>query len=381
LMLMLFVVSHAINLPPQFFAHTTVTTESMVQDDLVWVDQINNMMKTIYNFGLDDSRTLIYRGDLRKEFYYHDGICGFIDAPDKMDFNLQLPENVTFRGEKIVDGVLVQLFYYEFAFNSVVNYYFKIDGTPFRFQFLSGSETRIDFIEFSTNINQSVFDLPKMDCQPITVDGVNNRHDYLRHLRVLNIDSTKMSPISSGTNLVENNFAIDPTTLILIGKTVWSIIQDNKPVSNLDTILNAIIPDGANWTDMSGWRQQKWNEWQWNLNNAYGVTTVSYRWGFAFLCEGQYNDIGSYIENAGVFPENINVLWGYNVNVKTSLANPFNAGSTKSPVAGITLTMTMETSTIISNVVQKCTVNLKGDCTTEVINCSGYKISEKFLYF
>jgi len=297
-----------------------------------------------------------------------------------LDFNLNLPTNLTFRGEELIEGVLVKHYYYEFSFNTVADYYFTMDGKPFRFRFSSGSETVIDFLDFGTDFNDTVFDVPDIDCYPITVS--TDRESYHKFLRITEVSKAQVADIESEfSNPIGDNLTIDPATLTLIGSTLWNIVKENKPVSNLDTNVNAIIPKGATWTDMAGWHQQKWNGWEWVITNPYGIQTVKYSWGFAFLCNGNYQGIGQYLENAGAFPQNIDVLWGYTVNVVTSLANPFNAGTVKSPVAGITLTMTMETSTLVSKVVQKCTVNLKGDCGTEVINCSGYKFTERFLYF
>lgn len=271
------------------------------------------------------------------------------------------------------------------ALNQVTNYYLSKDNIPVKIELVSGKH--IDSIEFRKFVvmvpDRSVFEVKGgLRCEEMNI-GVKNptRGDVERYFTATPVliksrdNSVRVRPVEHNLN------AIDPATLTLIGKTLWAIIKENKAEANLETNLNAVIPNGTTWTDMAGWKQMKWPGWQWSLVNVYGVTTVDYRWSFNYLCNGNYRNIGKYIENAGAFPMMIDVSWGYTVNVKGQVLNPFNYGSHNSPVAGLTLSMTMDVSTLVKKITQTCTVNLIGDCTTQVVSCNGYKSAEVFSYF
>jgi len=299
-----------------------------------------------------------------------------------MNVKLRIRENATFKGYVEVDGMELQLWVYT-ALNEMISYYIRDDNlAPVKIQLQSGTHLdTIRFVQFKAIVpERSVFEVKSsLHCDAMKIEGIKNptREEIKNYFNVVPV---LLHTKPTGLKLRERS-SIDPATLALIGKTLWAIIKENKAEANLENNLNAVIPNGTSWTDMSGWRQQKWPGWQWTLVNPYGVNVVDYKWSFNFLCGGQYKSIGRYIQNAGAFPTSIDVLWGYKVNVRGQVLNPFNYGTTTSPVAGLTLSMTMDSETLIKKITQTCTVNLIGDCSTEVVSCNGYKVSTKFEYF
>jgi len=281
-----------------------------------------------------------------------------------------------------VDGVACYLWVYV-AVNEEIRYFLKKDDmTPFRIVLESGDFiTTIDFIQFKSMVpDNRVFEVKSgLACEIAKIDGVKNptREDMERYFEIEPMVSHPNVPKADDMELKSS---IDPATLILIGKTLWAIVKENKPEANLETNLNAVVPKGTTWTDMAGWKQQKWSGWQWTLVNGFGISTVDYKWSFNFLCNGNYQNIGKYIENAGAFPMGLDVAWGYTVNVKGQVLNPFNYGTIKDPVAGLTLSMTMDSSTVIKKITQTCIVNLLGDCSSQMVSCNGYKESLSFNY-
>jgi hypothetical protein len=47
------------------------------------------------------------------------------------------------------------------------------------------------------------------------------------------------------------------------------------------------------------------------------------------------NGVGQYVTDAGVAVTNINVDWGYTVQVSAAISNPLNYGSQSNPVSGM----------------------------------------------
>jgi len=166
--------------------------------------------------------------------------------------------------------------------------------------------------------------------------------------------------------------AIDPATIIAVGKQVWQIIVDNKPSATVNTPNNGVIPQGAGFNDLAGWAQYSWQPWQWKWSNLYGVTVVDFQWSFDWNCRGNYRGIGKYIQNAGAFPKKIDVAWGYTVSVDAQMLQPSNIGTQQSPVAAVTFYMTMKINTVIKSASQSCKVVLQGDCGNILIFCDQY---------
>jgi len=308
--------------------------------------------------------------------------CYYLVAPSIMKEKLQIRENSTFIKEENVNGESCYLWMYV-AVNEAISYYLKkSDMTPLRIVLESGDfVTTIDFITFKRMIpDNSVFEVKSgIVCENAKIEGIKNptREDIERYFDSV---PSLTNPNVPKEDEMDLKTSIDPATLILIGKTLWAIIKENKPEANLETNLNAVIPKGTTWTDMAGWRQNKWPGWQWTLVNGFGATTVDYKWSFNFLCNGNYQNIGKYIENAGAFPMDLQVAWGYSVNVKGQVLNPFNYGTVKDPIAGLTLSMTMDSNTVIKKITQTCIVNLLGDCSSQVVSCNGYKSAQTFNY-
>jgi len=319
---------------------------------------------------------------LGREYYIlKNEICHYITAPPVIDMKLKIHDNSSFKGSVDVGNVKCSLYVFE-SINERIEYYVTVELTwPVKIVVTAGSTvTTINFKVFKAQIpDNSAFEVSKfLKCLPFAVGGktIQSREDFMNYLDFK--PGVFQQPENIGEALPKSG--IDPAILTLIGKAAWAIINENKPDSNVQNVQNAVVPQGTSWNDLNGWRQQKWPGWQWTIVNAYGANCVDYRWAFNYLCAGKYGNVGSYIENAAAFPDIINVLWGYTVNVRGQVLNPFNYGSATAPVAGLTLTMTMDTSTLIKKITQTCTVNLIGNCNTQLVTCNGYKSTPKFRY-
>jgi hypothetical protein len=385
-------------IPQQFYAETEVTTSTngvidTQQHDFIWYDGVASKMKTISVdeiFGTND--TVVYRGDQKREYYVTDDKkCFYMFAPPTIDIKLKIKENSTLEGVVEVSGIMCEFWMYK-VLNEEINYYIKANDTiPVKMEVVEGKTlNEIVFKVFRPQISDpSVYEINgKLNCEEAKISNVDvvTREHLKKHLNAFPIHETSANNLPARHKInpekyPESSGSIDPATIILIGQTIWAIVKENKPESSINTNQNAVVPKGATWTDLAGWRQQKWPGWQWTLVNGFGGTVVDYKWSFNFLCQGKYKNIGKYLENAGAFPTSLDVAWGYTVNVKAQILNPFNYGTTSNPVAGLTLTMTLDSSTVIKKITQTCTVNLLGDCATQLVSCNGYKDAIRFHYY
>jgi len=163
---------------------------------------------------------------------------------------------------------------------------------------------------------------------------------------------------------------IDISTIITIGKTVWEIIKDGKPVVDYKDDWAGAIPKGVSWTDLEGFKDYRWGPFGWDFNNILGMDNVKFSWNFIWSCKGSYNGHGSFIMNAGASIIEIYAAWGYTVNVNVSVdKTPVNYGTKVDPIAGIAVEVTLDLKSVLQSFTERCRVSLRGDCSAAQVSC------------
>ena len=165
---------------------------------------------------------------------------------------------------------------------------------------------------------------------------------------------------------------IDIATIITIGKTVWEIIKDGKPVVDYKSDWAGAIPKGVSWTDMEGFKDYRWGPFGWDFSNILGMDNVKFSWNFIWSCKGSYNGHGAFIMNAGASIIEIYAAWGYTVNVNVNVdSNPINYGTKVDPIAGLAVEVTFDLRSVLQSFTERCRVSLRGNCATAKISCGG----------
>lgn len=133
--------------------------------------------------------------------------------------------------------------------------------------------------------------------------------------------------------------------LIALGKKIWPIIENGKPVLNTD-FMNyiSVIPyiseendHSATFYAMEGWSIPKAKSFKVNFKNLFGMSVISFEYTVLFQYSGKFNGEGNYLTGVTVAPHNIVVGWGFQFDASSSLMMISNHGSMKSPISGATL--------------------------------------------
>jgi len=163
---------------------------------------------------------------------------------------------------------------------------------------------------------------------------------------------------------------IDIATIITIGKTVWEIIKEGKPVVDYKSDWAGAIPKGASWNDLEGFKDYRWGPFGWDFSNILGMNNVKFSWNFIWSCKGSYNGHGAFIMNAGASIIEIYAAWGYTVNVNVSVdKTPINYGTKVDPIAGIAVEVTLDLKSVLQSFTERCRVSLRGNCVGAEISC------------
>ncbi|NDC25924.1 MAG: hypothetical protein EBZ49_17590 [Proteobacteria bacterium] len=95
--------------------------------------------------------------------------------------------------------------------------------------------------------------------------------------------------------------------------------------------------------------------------NLYGVTVYDVTYTLVHRFGGQFEGRGAYLENVTVLPQNVNVLWGYRVDLNVEHVSTVNTGTRENPVASMALETTLNVSTVMQESRVKNLHEFRGD--------------------
>ncbi len=125
--------------------------------------------------------------------------------------------------------------------------------------------------------------------------------------------------------------------LIAVGKKVWQIVEDGKPVYSKDLPLLHILPnvDGnyVSFYQMDSWSAPTAKSYTLIYKNGFGQEVINFKFTVIFQHGGKYNDLGSYLSGITVVPNTAEVMWGFKFDVKSQVLNIANVGTKDGPIA------------------------------------------------
>jgi len=129
---------------------------------------------------------------------------------------------------------------------------------------------------------------------------------------------------------------IDLNRILNVGAKVWKIIQDNKPVVESKSAIANALPFGVTcWETLTNWKYPVARSYRYKYKNGFGMTVVNIQFKVIATPGGQYKGRGSYLSNVSVFPETLDVAWGYKVEANATMLTPVNMGTELYPIAGM----------------------------------------------
>lgn len=124
--------------------------------------------------------------------------------------------------------------------------------------------------------------------------------------------------------------------IVKIGKTVWSVIEKNRPVVNLKLDHVSVVPKSAKHVGtLNNWSSPDVRTYKVVYKNGFGSNVVEFIYRTVFTHSGQFNGKGAYIANASIYPAHLEVSWGYTFNAKSFAPKAVNIGTAENPVAGL----------------------------------------------
>jgi hypothetical protein len=148
-----------------------------------------------------------------------------------------------------------------------------------------------------------------------------------------------------------------------IALKVWDIIQENKAVLNVSRQNVKALPNIAktDWTQLTGWKPQHGIELTLSVKNFYNIEVIRLSYVVDTIYGGSVRGQGKYIASARVVPRNIDVLWGFSMDVNVAEVAVQNIGTEASPIAAITLDVGVTYGSILQKTSFTNSYKLTGD--------------------
>lgn len=133
---------------------------------------------------------------------------------------------------------------------------------------------------------------------------------------------------------------VDIGQIIAVGKQIWQIVVDNKPVVHTQLPVAHALPRGIEcWTDLETWDAPVANSYGVTYTNLLGMNVVDYQFTVLHSPQGSLNGQGQFIANATAIPRSLNVFWGYNMESEVKVGQVLNMGSHQNPMAGMEMSI------------------------------------------
>jgi len=164
--------------------------------------------------------------------------------------------------------------------------------------------------------------------------------------------------------------AIDPATVVEIGKTLYKAIVDNQPT--LDTTVDwaGAVPKGvADWTQLENWQGPAQSDlYSAEFKNFLGMKLARFSWRFVWKYGGDLGGVGKYVTQAGIDIDSSSAFLAEHLDVDVKSVKPVNYGDADTPVGGVDIQVSVA-SHGLKNATKVCTMTVKGDGTSVLGTC------------
>lgn len=131
---------------------------------------------------------------------------------------------------------------------------------------------------------------------------------------------------------------IDYGAIVNLGKAVWSIVENNKPVVNLAFDFANALPKGVtNASDLNGFSNIVYRSYSAVGQNIFGANVYEVKFTLMHQYGGSIDGQGQYLATVAVIPSQVKVMWGNSLNFSVKHVNTVNVGTQASPIAALSL--------------------------------------------
>jgi hypothetical protein len=153
--------------------------------------------------------------------------------------------------------------------------------------------------------------------------------------------------------------------LIALGERVYEIVKKGKPVLNMDYAPMSILPKDGTGRAVDMFETENWSrpvaaKVRMAFKNGFGSEVVTFNYTIVYSHSGSYEGRGAYLTALQVIPSNVNVSWGFSLNVAMKLVGLQNHGSRANPVAGAVIGVNYRVESVLKTIETTDTYHVTG---------------------
>lgn len=150
--------------------------------------------------------------------------------------------------------------------------------------------------------------------------------------------------------------------IINLGEKIWTIIEKNHPVVNINYQYANALPQGVkNSSELEGFSDLVFRSYRMYGKNLFGITVYDVTYTLVHRYGGSYNGKGRYLENVTVLPHNVEVAWGYTVTLNVNSVSVLNVGTKENPIGAVTMGLDFNVHTVLKSADFKSVFGFRGD--------------------
>lgn len=160
---------------------------------------------------------------------------------------------------------------------------------------------------------------------------------------------------------------LDLTNLILdkiinMGKKVWTLVEANKPVVNVQlNTANALPANLPSWQSLGGWQTPVSKVYRVSYKNMYGMNVVDFSYRILYTYGGNAKGKGRYLTHVTLVPHQLDVAWGFTFNAEAKIPSVVNAGTSEDPVGAMELMLSWKVNTVMKHSESTASYFVRGD--------------------
>lgn len=140
--------------------------------------------------------------------------------------------------------------------------------------------------------------------------------------------------------------------LVALGEEVYRLVIKGKPSNVTEYSPISIVPKvngvAVDILDTENWQTPIKKTYTIEYENLYGITVVSFKYSVLYSYGGSYDGKGAYLTAVQIVPESVRTLFGFDFRATMKLGGIQNLGTKKDPIAGATLLMEYNVSSVMT---------------------------------
>lgn len=215
-------------------------------------------------------------------------------------------------------------------------------------------------------------DVNALENLELSITRVETPAEVLEQIKNLSLDSKSTTLDNSGAFKAIDMILIGQ--IMNLGKEVWQIVDQNKPVSNIKYDYATAVPKGVTdiMSELQGFSDLKSSSYRISLKTRFGTESVGATYTTVHQYNGNYQGKGKYLATVGVIPSQFNVGWGVKADFAVSKISTVNVGTDVDPIASMTMELKLSTRSSLKSRDNTIIFGFRGDrATPQMINNGG----------